>query len=83
MGGDMTVVSLHGGPVLQLAEKQADVINHLEKMLEMANSGKLQSIACCVQYDDELVGHFRSGIISTRLVGEIECMKFSIVKALG
>jgi hypothetical protein len=76
------VVALHGGPVEQPGVPDPDVIEQLERALEMARSGEMTGLVMVSNHFDGCTSSSRRGICTRRTVGEIELAKASLVQRL-
>jgi hypothetical protein len=82
MSESQKVVSLNGAPFIQPGEPQADVIEQLERVLEMARSGEISGIVIIAIHADECTSSCRRGYSNRRTVGEIEIVKADLIDAL-
>ena len=83
MSTGSNVISLDGGVVIDTRTPDADVISCLKALLERAEAGELNGIACVVRYYDRSHGWERQGLVSVAMVGELEMLKARVIKALA
>jgi hypothetical protein len=76
------VVSLRGEPIAQPGVPQADVIEQLERALEMARGGEIAGVILIANHANECVSSSRRGYSDRRTVGELEIAKANLVDAL-
>lgn len=74
----MSVVSLKGAPVAAPGTPNPDLVEDLEKLLDMARSGEINAIAYGVVYRDGLTSYRWVGRITRALVGSLELAKMSM-----
>jgi hypothetical protein len=76
------VVSIRGEPFAQPGVPQDDVIEQLERALEMARSGEINGVLMAANHADECTSSSRRGYSDRRTIGELELAKADLVDAL-
>lgn len=77
----MSVHTIRSGVEIRSpGEPVPEVIEALEKLLDMARSGQLAGISYVVVWSDECVGSVAKGTRTRSMIGELEILKVGLVR---
>lgn len=74
----MSVVSLKGDPIVAPGTPNADLVTHLEEILEKARSGEISSLVYIALYHDDLTTYHWIGRMTRGVLGCLELVKYGL-----
>lgn len=76
------VVGLNGAPVPRAGEPRPEVVERLERLLEMARSGEIQGVGAAVLYRDDSTQVFAVGLATRGMLGAVTMLQIDVAHSL-